>query len=104
MSTACSYCQVTLVGLENGKRFKTIMDSTPIFYALDVRFLPMPAALSNLPTRSTIRDLSNRDGWYALFAYQLCTSHNQKVLQSVTLDRCAGDEVAVNTGEFSWRQ
>ena len=44
MSTACSYCQVTLVGLENGKRFKTIMDSTPIFYALDVRFLPKPAA------------------------------------------------------------
>ena len=44
MSTACSYCQVTLVGLENGKRFKTIMDSTPIFYALDVRTWTPPFA------------------------------------------------------------
>jgi hypothetical protein len=34
------------------------------------------------------RDLSNLDGWYALFAYQLCTSHNQKFLQSLTSDRC----------------
>jgi hypothetical protein len=35
----------------------------------------------------TIRDFGNLDGWYALFAYQLCTSHNQKFLQPLTSDR-----------------
>jgi hypothetical protein len=38
----------------------------------------------------TVRDLSNLDGWYALFAYQLCTSHNHKFVQSFTSGRCGG--------------
>jgi hypothetical protein len=72
-------------GTENSPRLRLVhFSGPPLNLVAKRRFEP---ASPSHQCAVTVRDLSNLYGWYALFAYQLCTSHDQKFLQSSTSDR-----------------